>query len=350
MTEIPNSFDGLSFPNEFAYKRENYKVLSLHLKETKPEERSCMDDVALRYLSCTEKIIKVLDGTDEHRDLMDYDKNAVPLASPDVVIYLDKSARPVSWLVQKFWPDMADKKAVKPRTKFINIDRDDQIWRDIESAEEGDPTSKTYRFDRIPKDKVLALRALFYRGELSESNWKNEVMDDKKSDLANKNILIIDEVKFKGQTMKLAQGILKLAFPNSNVTGVYFWDSQPHAVFVGSGSQCEMQMTSVPAWYDKKDSFGRGVSNKSELYYSGLDHYPSNPDNTVKKPRDIRFKLGSFILSAPHFEPVYKEKFKENGDKITVIDRAKLIRDKKAILLRQDIDRLYQDYVQHRRQ
>lgn len=336
MTEIPKSLDGLSFSNEL-YKRENYGVLSLHLKEAKPEERSCMDDVALRYITCTKKIIKVIDGTEKHRDLMDYDKNAVPLASPDVIIYLDKSARPVSWLVQKFWPDMADKKAVKPITRFINIDRDDQIWRDIEFAEEGDSTSKTYLFDRLPQDKVLDVRALFHRGELSESNWKSEVMDDKKSDLVNKNILIVDEVKFKGQTMKLAQGILKLAFPNSNVTGVYFWDSQPHAVRVGSGSQCELQMTSVPAWYDKAKPFGRGVGNKSELYF--------NFDKNKEKPRDFRLKLASFILSTPHFEITKKEVVKENGDRVEVIDEFKIIKDELAVSLRRDIDQLHQDYI-----
>ncbi|HOR02150.1 MAG TPA: hypothetical protein PKZ92_02725 [Candidatus Woesebacteria bacterium] len=292
----------------------NYSFLSRHLT-AEPDKWRDMTDVASEYISRTRKIIEVLDGTESKRDIVDRDEEAVPLGVPDVVIYLDKSARPVSWLVDKFWSEMADKNAVKPATKFLNIDRNDEIWENLETTGAKEPTDKIYNFNRLPREKVLAVRAIFHKGELSPNNWRNEVIR-KNNDLDKKNILIIDEVQSSGRTLKIAQNLLKLAFPTSNISGVYFWDSR--FKMIRSNNRNLWQMTSLPIWYDTKMVEGRGVGDKNESYYK-------------ETPHSLKFRLGSFVLSAPHLKKGY--------------ERQKVSFDSLAVALRKDIDQLYRDYT-----
>ena len=326
--ETPTSSEVTPQLNRFVANVENYRLLSLHLK-ARPDLWTDMSKVATEYIRRTEKIIRVLDGTSQHRDVEDYDDKVVGMGAPDVVIYLDKSARPVSWLVSKFWKDIANDKAVKPMIKFLNIDRNDDSWRDLEVTGSREDTDKRYDFSRLPKDKILAIRAIYSKKKLSEDNWREKVKD--KSDLDGKRILIVDEVKSSGNTLMIAQSLLKLAFKTSNVSGVYFWNSR----FIprSPNGRVVQQMTSVPVWYDNETVWGRGVGNKNETYYSFNDSY------------GIGFREGSFVLSAPHVKPIEKEVVKENGDKVKVIVGFQRQKDELAINLRQDIDQLHTDYL-----
>lgn len=326
--ETPTSSEVTPQINRFVAKVENYRFLRRHLT-AQPDLWEDMSKVAKEYIRRTEKIIRVLDGTGHHRDVVDYDDKVVGEGAPNVVIYLDKSARPVSWLVSKFWEDIADKNAVKPMTKFLNIDRNDKTWGDLEVTGSREHADKIYNFKRLPKEKVLAVRALFYKGKLSEKNWMKEVTKTNSDFDQGKRILIVDEVKSSGRTLMIAQNLLKLAFPSSSVSGVYFWNSRFKPIL--SSGRLVQQMTSVPVWYDSKETFGRGVGEKSDFYY-----------NSDKNPHDIRFKLGSFILSTPHFETVKKENRK--GGEMVV---GKRIKDELAISLRQDIDQLHEDYLKY---
>jgi len=332
-------------PAEFVINPGKFKVLNIHkVRNEKRFEGKDMRDVAWEYIRCTNNIIRVIDGRDKRRDLVELDKDQKPLPfdKPDVVIYLDKSARPVSWFVRRFWSTMADKNAVKPETKFININVDEPMFEHIEDSDGDDKTTIVYHFDQWTNNEkegeytnmLLAIRAVFHRGELSESNWKDEVMDDEKSYLANKNILLVDEVKCEGRQMRLVQQLLKLTFPHTSVTGIYFWDSKFESVKDNPG---KWQMHSVPAWFERKNVFGRGVAEKNPVYYSGSPN--------------IRMKKGSFILSAPHLEvetqedgkmvfkrPKPKDKYDKKKDNPNF--------DHKAVNLRKDINQLHQDYIE----
>ncbi|MBQ1387484.1 hypothetical protein IIY68_01690 [Candidatus Saccharibacteria bacterium] len=64
------------------------------------------------YLGKTREVIEDLAG------------ESGKLPETDVAIYLDKSARPVSWFVNEFWEDFTDKP--KPQTEHLAIDR--RFW------------------------------------------------------------------------------------------------------------------------------------------------------------------------------------------------------------------------------
>jgi hypoxanthine phosphoribosyltransferase len=309
--------------NRFVADADNYQFLKRHLI-AQPEMWKDMSQVAMEYIRKTEKIIRVLDGSSRHRDVVDYDDNLVNQGAPDVVIYLDKSARPVSWLVDKFWKDIADQDVVKPKTKFLNIDRNDQTWKDIDLTESKNPSDVIYDFGRLPKEKILAVRAIFHKGRLSEEKWKDEVTKINSDFDQGKRILIVDEVKSSGRTLMIAQNLLKLAFPTSSISGVYFWNSRYETVPING--QIEQQMTSVPVWYNAKEKYGRGISDKYSFYYNLDENY-----------HDIRFRVGAFVLSTPHIKTTKQE------DGKTVVEGR--IRDELAISLRQDIDQLHVDYM-----
>jgi hypoxanthine phosphoribosyltransferase len=66
-------------------------------------------ETVVSYLMKTEKTIKDLAG------------ESGELPRTDIAIYLDKSARPVSWLVNELWEDFTDRP--KPQTEHLAIDR-----------------------------------------------------------------------------------------------------------------------------------------------------------------------------------------------------------------------------------
>ena len=71
-------------------------------------------ETVVSYLMKTEKTIKDLAG------------ESGELPRTDIAIYLDKSARPVSWLVNELWEDFTDRP--KPQTEHLAIDRVAWLW------------------------------------------------------------------------------------------------------------------------------------------------------------------------------------------------------------------------------
>lgn len=302
----------------FTAPEENYQILHGDVQAVR--ERSGVwdtDYVLSKYVSCTDAIVGALDGSIAERDLIDPDNPERSEQKPDTVIWLDKSARPVSWLTDAFWEQFAHPDEKMPDFEYLNIDRVDwfkkQGYRPDEAASRLTP--QDFDIDKVPEEDIARIRAIFTIGEIDENNWQKHVWE-LPTRLDGKNILIVDEVKNKGGTLYIAQQLLKRAFPDATVSGQYFWQSGRYAL---GGNPDEMQMESAPVWYDSKDTYGRGVGDISHRYYNNL---PDSPENFKKK-------LGWIALSAPHFN---LETFEE-------------LEDVKAKRLLQDIAYATYDYA-----
>jgi hypothetical protein len=329
VSQIKDRDKGLSSltspPSEFVVSTGEYKVLNIH--KVRNEERfegKDMRDVAWEYIYRTNRLIEIIEGrysNEKYGEIRSTDGEKYDGHKFDTVIYLDKSARPVSWLVRKFWQNLSNGENVQPTIHFLNINHKDKALEEAEVSGSSIAEDKIFDFRRLNKDKILAIRALFHQGELSESNWRSEVA--KKSVFNGKNILIVDEVECSGKSLECAQRLLKLAFPEvTDISGVYFWDS------CFSQEEYGRQMNSVPAWYKKrstfgneKSAFGRGIGDINEAYYKNTPH-------------SLGIKLGSFVLSAPHI-----------GEKF---NRLKVSEDEEAFFLRKDINLLHQDFVRYK--
>lgn len=232
----------------------------------------------------------------------------------DHVIYLDKSARPVSWMVEDFWDDFADKK--QPEQTFLAIDR--RVWFEWAGVKLVSGTDEYVRdnngttmhvacaedFDRVfeamdkdedgrqRKHEALArIRALYIEGGIMNEDIE-EIMRTP-TILDGQNLLIVDEVSRSGSTLHIAKKLLKAAIPElKSVEGHVFWFD--NTIKVGDDSQ----MGFAPVWYpeDKMDWRGRGVKDINPIYYKTKYLNDPTPLNRAKN-------FGSFVLGEPLENP-----------------------------------------------
>ena len=91
----------------FRVNPEDFPIFSLQA-ELGPKwgdgaETRALDDTVGRFVTCTADTIAILTGEDNGLS------PSLEIPAADHVIYLDKSARPVSWLVSSFWSAFTDK-------------------------------------------------------------------------------------------------------------------------------------------------------------------------------------------------------------------------------------------------
>lgn len=252
------------------------------------------DYVRQKYLTSLDGIIGRLDGSIGERDVLDPDDPERSKEAPDTVIWLDKSARPVSWMNDALWDQIAEEGAVKPSDEFLNIDRRNWLSKMGYSHDDArDSIRKKIDIDKIPQTEIARIRAIFTVGALDRDNWEADVWN-KATRLDGKNVLICDETKNSGATLQIAVELLKRAIPEATFSGAYFWEDVNHVV-VGNH---RVQGT-VPIWYPgempdgrQKTEYGRGVGDVSQAYHEQL---PDTDEN-------FKRKLGWAVLSTPHHD------------------------------------------------
>ena len=220
-----------------------------------------------QYLRSVDHLIGVIDGTIAEREVSE--PNHVRSVRPDVVVWLDKSARPASWFVDAFWEQIAVEGRIKPRYEFLRIDRRDWLSHmGYDDAQARNTEPKKVRIDKIPYDPILRIRALFCAEPLDRDNWPSQVACAPTT-LDGLNILVVDETKVSGATLPIATGLLSRVAPTARVSGVHFWrDSTSRAV---GGA---IQPGTVPIWYPGETTtgeeitvYGRGIGNSSLAYW-----------------------------------------------------------------------------------
>jgi hypoxanthine phosphoribosyltransferase len=293
ITEPSNSLADLR--GRFRSEESNYQRLSGEVQAFRQRTGEWSTSyVQEKYVAETDKIIGILDGSIDTRDVIDPTNPERSGTTPDTVIWLDKSARPVSWFVDAFWEQFAVDGAVKPDYEFLNIDRENWFVKQghdmFAAATRLGPSD--FDIDKVPQKELAALRAIFTVGELTEDNWEEEVWS-LRTRLDGQNILIVDEVKNKGGTLSIATQLLRKIIPDSVVSGSYFWKTGYYSPGRKSAESEDQQMESAPVWYDKNDDMGRGVGNIS-LKYREREYKRTPTQDNLKK------KIGSFALSAPH--------------------------------------------------
>lgn len=263
--------------------------------------------------------------------------------SIDHAIYLDKSARPVADLVDTMWGQYSTTADNPPVAHFLNIDRmsflnmagknvtevssNDKIkeaWSDVVRERKSDPEQKARWRKQAANIRQLFTEELVDDGDI-------EAIFSAESSLDGKSIHIIDEVKSSGATLGLAVDLLKEAFPDANITSSYFWsgDKKNVSQFKKDG-QSFVTLQTVPIWYEKDYTAGRGIGDTSPVYFQQLEeHYKSLGERFADKAVEARRRrMAAFVLSAP----------------LSVIDEQnkKLVyyRDKSYELVQEDMEEL----------
>ena len=216
----------------------------------------------------------------------------------DHVIYLDKSARPVSWLVSEFWDDFTSQE--EPKKTHLAIDRRSWLRPPYTSSSlEGhemirnpdgslrEANARDFNIMAVPREVLAGIHGLYVEGGIPEGATPDEVMA-MPTILDGQNVTIVDEVSRSGATLGIAKELLHAAIPKTaSINGHVFWNGG----VVGNG-----QMKSAPAWYDPRRSVGRGVKDINELYYQDLY-------NREKTDVNRALMKGAFVLGEPLLDP-----------------------------------------------
>lgn len=201
----------------------------------------------MKYVSLTDKIIAEMDGTKGPK--------------PDYALYLDKSARPVSWLVREFWDDFAQKNEdgttpSRPQSLFVDIDGRKDMSDSL--------------------DSISSLRALFAKEVPQDSA---DIMQTP-TFLDGANVLIVDEIKVSGETLTRAAELLKKAYPEAHFSTTSFLDGSPK----GPG----MPETDNPRWYERHSDRYRAVIDRNSPALSEEWHQTQlqqSNDQTIRGQR-----------------------------------------------------------------
>lgn len=258
MEKIPKTPD-IETPNTVEADDDfNYRIIRGHYrKDGKPVNSA---QVHMEYITRTDYLIQAMvDGV----SVQDPETGNYQVEKPEVVIFLDKSGRPLQWLVDGLWDKLAPKAGSseipkKPKFKFLNIDREQ--WADIIDPEGVGATG----VDSLGPDIIKSLRSVFVEPKYKrDKDGDVEVrpldnIEQAPSELDHKTILVIDEVKTSGRTLDYAKSMIKAAFPTAKVAGMY-WMTEMATLPNGN-----MTNRDLPAWYDDKTVYGRGVGNRSE--------------------------------------------------------------------------------------
>jgi hypothetical protein len=172
---------------------------------------------------------------------------------PGTLFFLDKSARPVAWMVQKLWPLFVDDETHHiPEIKFIDIDINRLFGRDSEAPR---PTPEEI-YDWKPNKKQLTeIRAIYERG--------GKKLDRHPEQLGK--AWVIDEVSVSNGSAMVSQQLLEKAFPGLKVESKIWMPTKK--IKTSSGATVPTQLA---PWYSKDFIEGRGVGETgSNSFLSG---------------------------------------------------------------------------------
>ncbi len=256
----------------------------------------------MEYVHLTDELIRRLEGTDKEQ-------------KPDFVIYMDKSARPVSWMVRELWDDLAREPGTnfednivpeRPKSLFLNID-----------------SKHLFKREDIP-----GLRSLFTT-EIAEDL---EGIEDKETFFDGKRILVVDEIGVSHATRVKATAYLEMAFPEATVDSFTWMDQGPQTQYGGQGmwpafnkERFELVTTGNPAtahklqnnlrWYQDRSNLKGLTLEEKRKYDDGrgiIDKDAATEEELANLDRP-RTKLGKEWLSAvpKTKQPLSKQIMKE---------------------------------------
>lgn len=276
----------------------------------------------------------------------------------DKVVFLDKSARPLAWMLRAFWPHIAPQKrdaktreltvAPMPAMRFVNIDR--LNWRKDPNKEIEEAGARD-----IEDEDVAGLRSIF---QFRHHDKNDELVANKANDMDGQRILLVDEQSETGDTLKAARSLFERAFPSSKIA-TKAWISHPHSV--SRKGERESSVKEIPMWYPPKDTktqlhkdTGRGVLSPVRFNseepehgdpfrfppesYQFLSTKPYVPKAEFTEEEELELtSLREFLSEAE--DPKEKEQIRK---KIKALRREK---DTESLQLRREIGQMLIDFM-----
>ena len=262
-----------------------YTLLKGHIQ---PDGQTWKSDQELRmeYLHLTDELIHKMTTKTE---IENPETGEMELQAPSVVVFLDKSARPLSHLVRELWPTLAKDPETgeippMPRFNFLNIDR--EKWVNMI-----DPHGiGIMDIDHLDPSIVRSLRSIFLTPKGKKevvANGSTEAVDDIPTILDNESVLVVDETYSTGRTLKIASDMLERAFPEAHI-------STTHWMRESFTNKNGLRLNAVPVWYKENSLWGRGVGDRYADFTRGVESQKPSDENYYRT-------IGRWFLSMPHW-------------------------------------------------
>ena len=237
------------------------------------------EELRTEYLHLTDDLIYQLEGT------LEVGEQGEVVKRPEAVIFLDKSARPLAWLLKEVWPLLAREPGTRfedgkvppmPEMYFLNIDREQWVHT-------VDPQGVGAMDIRNIDDSILrSLRSIFVEPKYKTAeNGQDDLGDvgDAPTYLDGKTVLIVDEVRSSGRTAEYSKAFLEKAIPEAEFK-ITHWMKGMTQIGQAVGNR------DIPVWYKEDDVYGRGVADRN--------------DTRSERSTSQTQRLGRYFLSTRH--------------------------------------------------
>lgn len=264
-------------PEELLAPQFEYELLVGH-RRTDGKFKST-EQLQTEYVRLTDELIrKMVDGV----DVNDPETGEMTKEKVDYVVWLDKSARPVSWLTRDLWPLLAQDTngnvPAQPESRFVNIDR--KQWTSAIDAEGQGKTDVS----TIDQSIIRSLRSVFLKNAKDREHGLTDAIDNAPTQFDGKTVLIVDEVLASGRTLEYAKNFFERAFPDAKIAGTHWMGG-----LTTMGRNQSIGNADLPVWYSDHTEMGRGIGNR-------------NIDLSVNSPNRVQ-RLGAYFLSTALKEP-----------------------------------------------
>ena len=216
-------------PNPLQTEEDYKKMFDLFLQEELVQDgyndRSENHKLHMTYRPYRETVNAYLSKTFDTIDDLTGESGKLPRT--DVAIYLDKSARPISWFVDEFWDDATD--APKPRTEHLAIDRKawfDHFGIELQNGEYIDGTDKLAEWDNLPIHDVK-------QNEISELRWllsSGTITREELDECIEKNVKIMHQISGRAIDALLKERGLLEKIERGEITRKEFEDCKDEAL------------------------------------------------------------------------------------------------------------------------
>jgi hypothetical protein len=209
------------------------------------------EQLRMEYIQLTDKLIYAMTDGVEVTDPATGERQT---EKPDVVVWLDKSARPLAWLTKELWPKLApdsDSDEVPPMPKFMFVNIDREQWVNSVDPEGAGGVD----IERVDQSIIRSLRSIYVEPKYKRNGITEEI-DTAPTQLDGKTILIVDEVRATGRTLDIAKKFYQRAFPTAKVAGMHWMSG------VAATKQGALGNRDLPVWYKSDEQTGRGVGDR----------------------------------------------------------------------------------------
>ncbi len=212
------------FKFENPFKRK--KVVSEVVEVTKEGEQPVEKSEAPEYTPVFDTPEKVERVKTRISELIDQIKEE----EPDVLFFMDRSARPLSWMLREAWDDETDGKL--PAIKFVNIGREkmDVLRGNYDGApaneysfefEDDEGNIDTEKYKKSVDDYWAAFNSDKYIEKVRRDiTGKFHDTEDMFGTNLHGNIMIVDDFESSGYSLRTARGFFEKHFPESYI-GTY---------------------------------------------------------------------------------------------------------------------------------